>query len=62
MGTRVDKCRCCGMPIEESMTFGQMPIANAFIPPSESYNEYFFEMKIKPFFGWSCHFWIRERF
>ena len=44
MGTRVDKCRCCGMPIEESMTFGQMPIANAFIPPSESYNEYFFEM------------------
>ena len=44
MGTRVDKCRCCGISIKESMTFGQMPIANAFIPPSESYNEYFFEM------------------
>ena len=41
---RIDKCRCCNNPIEESMTFGQMPIANAFIPPSESYDEYFFEM------------------
>ena len=41
---RIDKCRCCGAPIEESMTFGQMPIANAFLPKSDSYNEYFFEM------------------
>lgn len=44
MTKRIDKCRCCGFPIKESMTFGQMPIANAFISPSASYDEYFFEM------------------
>lgn len=44
MTNKVDKCRCCGNPITESMTFGQMPIANAFIEPDKSYDEHFFEM------------------
>ncbi len=44
MINKIKNCRCCGHPINESMTFGQMPIANAFIESSQSYDEYFFEM------------------
>ena len=36
------ECRVCNNPIEEFMTFGQMPIANDFM--KEKDNEYFFEM------------------
>jgi methylation protein EvaC len=44
MSIRFDKCRCCNHPIEESMTFGQMPIANAFMATGSHHEEYFFEM------------------
>ena len=36
MKNKIKNCRCCGHPINESMTFGQMPIANAFIESSQS--------------------------
>jgi methylation protein EvaC len=37
-------CRVCGTPIEAFMSFGRMPIANGFLTPAETKNEYFFEL------------------
>ncbi len=38
-------CRVCEHPIESFMTFGEMPVANAFINENDFQNEYFFELK-----------------
>jgi len=38
-------CLICGSAIETFMSFGQMPIANAFLLPKDFANEYFFELK-----------------
>ncbi len=40
----VDKCRFCDEKLEKFMTFGNMPIANAFITKEETPKEYFFEL------------------
>ncbi len=40
---KIKECRACNNPIEEFMTFGQMPIANDFMKEKKD-NEYFFEM------------------
>lgn len=40
---KIDKCRACGNPVKEFMTFGKMPIANGFLQNRED-KEYFFEM------------------
>ena len=34
-------CRVCESPIEAFMTFGKMPVANAFIKKEDFGNEYF---------------------
>ena len=38
-------CRVCEMEIEPFMTFGEMPVANAFLEEEDFKNEYFFELK-----------------
>ena len=38
------KCRNCNNDLVEFMTFGKMPIANAFIDKKNFDNEYFFEL------------------
>ncbi|MGF1610056.1 MAG: methyltransferase domain-containing protein [Kiloniellales bacterium] len=45
-------CRVCGQAIEPFMTFGRMPIANAFLLPEDFEREYFFELA--PAFCESC--------
>src|SRR6516165_9131751 len=37
-------CRVCGAKIDPFMSFGRMPIANGFLRPDETDNEYFFEL------------------
>src|SRR6516165_11766329 len=37
-------CRVCGAKIDPFMSFGRMPIANGFLRPDETGNEYFFEL------------------
>ena len=37
-------CRVCESPIEAFMTFGKMPVANAFIKKEHFGNEYFFDL------------------
>jgi len=39
-------CLICGSPVETFMSFGQMPIANAFLLPKDFAQEYFFELKV----------------
>jgi len=39
-------CLICGSPVEALMSFGQMPIANAFLLPDDFAHEYFFELKV----------------
>ncbi len=39
-------CRICEKPIEPFMSFGQQPIANAFIEHNKMDGEYFFEMEV----------------
>ena len=39
-------CLICGSPIEPFMSFGKMPIANAFSLPEDFAQEYFFELKV----------------
>jgi methylation protein EvaC len=38
------RCRVCGATITPFMSFGRMPIANGFLRPDETENEYFFEL------------------
>jgi methylation protein EvaC len=37
-------CRVCSAKISPFMSFGRMPIANGFLKPDETTNEYFFEL------------------
>src|SRR5437763_117962 len=37
-------CRVCSAEIAPFMSFGHMPIANGFLKPEETCNEYFFEL------------------
>jgi methylation protein EvaC len=37
-------CRVCGSKIAPFMSFGRMPIANGFLRPNETDDEYFFEL------------------
>jgi methylation protein EvaC len=37
-------CRVCSAKIAPFMSFGRMPIANGFLQPNETENEYFFEL------------------
>jgi methylation protein EvaC len=37
-------CRVCSAEIASFMSFGRMPIANGFLKPEETGNEYFFEL------------------
>ncbi len=37
-------CRVCGAEMAPFMSFGRMPIANGFLRPDETKNEYFFEL------------------
>jgi methylation protein EvaC len=37
-------CRICGSSIEPFMSFGRMPIANAFLDRCQFENEYFYEL------------------
>jgi methylation protein EvaC len=37
-------CRVCSAKIAPFMSFGRMPIANGFLRPDETVNEYFFEL------------------
>lgn len=39
-----DKCRICGAPMSQFMSFGRMPIANGFLKAEEIADEYFFEL------------------
>ena len=39
-------CLICGSSVETFMSFGKMPIANAFLTPNDFANEYFFELKV----------------
>lgn len=41
---KVESCRICGAPIEQFMSFGPMPIANAFVTPDEFAGEHRFEL------------------
>jgi methylation protein EvaC len=43
-GQRHDHCRICNAAIASFMSFGRMPIANGFLKPEETGNEYFFEL------------------
>jgi methylation protein EvaC len=38
------RCRVCGANIAQFMSFGRMPIANGFLKPDETGDEYFFEL------------------
>ena len=38
-------CRVCGHPLEPFMTFGEMPIANAFLNKEDFDSEYFYELQ-----------------
>ena len=40
------KCKSCQTTLDESFSFGKMPIANNFLNKDDFTNEYFFEMKI----------------
>lgn len=40
----MSNCRVCGSPIEPFMSFGRMPVANAFIKPCQVADEYFYEL------------------
>src|SRR5262249_19302074 len=37
-------CRVCGTRLAPFMSFGRMPIANGFLRPEQTENEYFFEL------------------
>src|SRR5689334_25138436 len=37
-------CRVCRAKIAPFMSFGRMPIANGFLRPEQTENEYFFEL------------------
>ncbi len=39
-------CRSCGSRVEAFISFGKMPIANAFLTPEEFKDEYFFELQV----------------
>ena len=39
-------CRICDNHYEEFISFGDMPIANGFLPPEDYDQEYYFEMKV----------------
>ncbi len=38
-------CRACGAQLRSFMSFGRMPLANAFLAPAEFSKEYFYELK-----------------
>lgn len=40
------QCRICEKPYEAFIDFGKMPIANGFLPPGATKDEYFFQMKV----------------
>ena len=40
----MNKCKVCSNEIEKFMTFGDMPIANAFIKEEDFKSEYYFEL------------------
>src|SRR5690348_2400001 len=42
--TNNGRCRVCSAQIAPFMSFGRMPIANGFLRPDETGNEYFFEL------------------
>lgn len=39
-------CRVCDGELKTVISFGQMPVANAFLTPSEFASEYFFDLKV----------------
>jgi methylation protein EvaC len=47
------KCRVCSSEIAPFMSFGRMPIANAFLTPAQFGREYFYEMATA--FCGTCH-------
>ena len=40
----MNNCRFCSHPLTEIVSFGQMPIANAFLDKKHIENEYLFEL------------------
>ena len=42
--SKIKNCRFCDNELNQFMTFGKMPIANAFITAQEIESEYFFEL------------------
>lgn len=44
MSQRVGACRVCGSAIEPFMSFGRMPIANGFVAPGETGDEFVYEL------------------
>jgi len=48
----IGHCRNCSAPIAPFMSFGRMPIANGFLKPEDTGNEYFFELA--PAFCGTC--------
>jgi len=42
--TTVKNCRFCNHKLNQFMTFGKMPIANAFVKKDQFFNEYHFEL------------------
>lgn len=54
------KCRICDHEVTPFMTYGRMPIANGFLTPNQTGNEYFYELK--PAFCSNCFtFQIEEQ-
>ena len=44
INSKVLNCRSCNHKLEKFMSFGKMPIANAFLKAGEIEKEYFFEL------------------
>lgn len=42
----MEKCLICQHQIEHFISFGKMPLANAFLEPGQYNDEYFFELKV----------------
>ncbi|HEV3161795.1 MAG TPA: class I SAM-dependent methyltransferase [Xanthobacteraceae bacterium] len=52
IGARTSRCRVCAAAMSPFMSFGRMPIANGFLRPNKTENEYFFELS--PAFCEAC--------
>ena len=42
--TKINSCRFCNEGLYQFMSFGEMPIANAFLTKEQIDSEYFFEL------------------